>query len=217
MLKSVPVITVDGPSGVGKGTVSQHLAKALAWHYLDSGALYRIAAYAAIQASVDLDSPALLVELIDRVTIEFNEGAYLNGVCIESDIRTELAGDRASIVAKHPAVRHAMLNLQHSFLSEPGLVADGRDMGTTIFPQAAHKFYLTADPEARAKRRAIQLKAAGLDGNIGALFRDIKQRDERDMNRADSPLVPAADAIIIDTTELGIDEVLKKVMSLLPY
>lgn len=215
--KPIPVITVDGPSGVGKGTISQYLAEALTWHYLDSGALYRIVGYAAFQNELDLESPEELLSLIKAADIKFDHGAYLNGERIEDDIRTEAAGDRASRVARHAGVRAALLELQHRFLQAPGLVADGRDMGTTIFAQAAHKFYLVADAEERAKRRAKQLLDKGLDGNIAALFRDIQQRDERDMNRLDSPLCPADDAIIIDTTHLGIDAVLEKVIDFLPY
>jgi cytidylate kinase len=215
--KPIPVITVDGPSGVGKGTISQFLAETLGWHYLDSGALYRIVAYAAFQNELDLESPDELLSLIKAADIKFHHGAYLNGERIEDDIRTEAVGDRASRVAKHAVVRGALLELQHRFLQAPGLVADGRDMGTTVFPQAAHKFYLVADAQERAKRRAKQLMDKGLDGNIAALFRDIQQRDERDMNRTDSPLCPADDAIIIDTTQLGIDDVLEKVIDFLPY
>ena len=214
---SMPVITVDGPSGVGKGTVSQFLATALGWHYLDSGALYRVVGYAAHEAALDLDVADALVALINVIDIEFQSGAYLNGIRIEDEIRTEIAGDRASRVAKHPGVRLAMLDLQHQFLRAPGLVADGRDMGTTIFPRAGHKFYLVADAKERAKRRCKQLMDKGLDGNIAALFQDIQRRDERDMNRSDSPLCPADDAVIIDTTCLGVDEVLESVIDKLPY
>ncbi len=215
--KRIPVITIDGPSGVGKGTISQYLAQALRWHYLDSGALYRIVGYAAQQQGLDLDAPEALLELIQSIQIKFDQGAYLDGERIEDEIRTEAAGERASLVAKHPEVRRALLNLQHRFLQSPGLVADGRDMGTTVFPQAAHKFYLTADAEERAKRRAKQLLDKGLDGNIAALFQDIQQRDERDMNRSDSPLCPADDAIIVDTTNLDIEAVLEKVIAYLPF
>ncbi|MEE9446959.1 MAG: (d)CMP kinase [Arenicellales bacterium] len=214
---SAPVITIDGPSGVGKGTVSAYLAKALGWHYLDSGALYRILGYAADQGKIDFEDESALLDIIEQADIRFSEGAHLNGSNVEGFIRNETAGDHASRVAKHPKVRHAMLGLQHDFQQAPGLVADGRDMGTTIFPESAYKFYLIADAEERAKRRCKQLKEKGLDGNIGALFRDIQQRDERDMNRSDSPLCPAKDAIIIDTSLLSIDEVLEEVMKHLPY
>lgn len=214
---SIPVITIDGPSGVGKGTISQRLADALGWHYLDSGALYRILGYAADQAGVDFNDAEALMALADSLQIDFVGGAQLNGQSIETLIRTEQAGERASRVAQHPQIRLAMLGLQREFLKPPGLVADGRDMGTTIFPQTPHKFYLRAAAEERAKRRYKQLKEKGLDGNIGALFRDIQQRDERDTNRADSPLRPADDACLIDTTDLSINQVLKKVIEQLPF
>ncbi len=213
----IPVITIDGPSGVGKGTVSKYLASALDWRYLDSGALYRIVAYAAFSADTDLEDVDALLKLIEKGQIEFSDGAYYNGDSVEAEIRSEAAGNRASQLARHPEVRAAIVDLQHRFLARPGLVADGRDMGTTIFPQAAHKFYLVADAEERAKRRHQQLMDNGLDGNIAALFQDIQQRDERDMNRSDSPLCPAEDAMIIDTTHLSIDEVLEKVIDRLPY
>jgi len=217
MKNSIPVITVDGPSGVGKGTVSRYLADALQWHYLDSGALYRVLGFAAHQAAIDFDDEPALLSLLDKLDIDFIDGAHLDGVLIEPEIRSEAAGERASRVACHPGIRQAMLQLQYDFRRAPGLVADGRDMGTTLFPQADYKFYLTADARERANRRYKQLKEKGLDGNIGALFQDIQQRDERDMNRKDSPLRPAEDAIVIDTTHMGVDAVLKKVIDTLPY
>ena len=213
----IPVITIDGPSGVGKGTISHHLAEALGWHYLDSGALYRILGYAAHQAGIEFSDVDALVELAAELKIDFADGAQLNGESVEKFIRTELAGERASRVARYPQVRALIFDLQRAFLKPPGLVADGRDMGTTIFPQSPHKFYLVADVEERAKRRYKQLLEKGLDGNIAALFRDIQQRDERDMNRNDSPLRPAEDAIIIDTTNLSIKGVLEKVIVQLPF
>lgn len=211
------VITIDGPSGVGKGTVSRYLADALGWHYLDSGALYRIIGYAAVQAHLDLDNAPGLVALMAGLDIDFVDGAMLNGQSIEQEIRSEQAGEHASRVARHPQVRAAILELQKRFRREPGLVADGRDMGTVIFPDTPHKFYLTADAEERAKRRYKQLMEKGQSGNIAALFQDIKQRDERDTNRSDSPLHPAPDAVIIDTTHLSIEQVLKKVLEKLPF
>ena len=214
---TAPVITIDGPSGVGKGTISQFVADKLGWHYLDSGALYRILGYAAQQAGEVFDDEIALLELLTNSNIDFNDGARLDGESVEALIRNEQAGERASQVARHAAVRQAMLALQRDFRQAPGLVADGRDMGTTIFPDADYKFYLIADAEERAKRRHKQLLEQGLSGNIGALFRGIQQRDERDMNRKDSPLRPADDAIIIDTTHLSIDEVIKEVIDRLPH
>lgn len=221
MSVDIPVITVDGPSGVGKGTISQFLADTLQWRYLDSGALYRILAHAARQASVDLDNESALLEMLATAEIDFSDGAHLNGEPVEAFIRNEAAGDRASRVARHPGVRKAMLQLQRDFQQAPGLVADGRDMGTTIFPQAEYKFYLTADAQERANRRFKQLMEKQTGGKIGALFqdilRDIEERDERDMNRNDSPLRPADDAIVIDTTNMSIEAVLKQVIDRLPY
>lgn len=217
MIKDAPVITIDGPSGVGKGTISRFLAEALHWHYLDSGALYRVLGYAAYRGGADFDNEQALLDILDSVNIDFDDGAHLDGESIEALIRGEQAGERASRVAHHAGIRKAMLALQHGFQKMPGLVADGRDMGTTIFPLAAYKFYLVADAQERANRRYKQLLEKGQSGNIGALFQDIQQRDDRDMNRADSPLRPADDASIIDTSHLSISEVLEKVMEQLPY
>lgn len=221
MTANIPVITIDGPSGVGKGTISHCLANALQWHYLDSGALYRILAYAAQQESVDLDDEPALLGILDTAVIGFVDGAHLNGVSVESFIRSETAGGYASLVARHSGVRKAMLTLQRNFRQTPGLVADGRDMGTTVFPRASYKFFLTADAKERANRRFKQLKEKNASGKIGALFQDIlreiEERDDRDMNRNDSPLLPADDAIVIDTTHMSIDAVLKEVIDKLPY
>ena len=189
----------------------------MGWHYLDSGALYRIIGYAAFMQDIDVNNEADILALINISDIAFKDGAMLNAENIESEIRSEAAGDRASRVAKHPKVRAALRELQHQFEQPPGLVADGRDMGTTIFPQAPFKFYLIADAKERAKRRSKQLLANGQDGNIAALFRDIHKRDERDMNREDSPLCAAVDAMIIDTTHLSIEGVLDKVIDQLPF
>jgi cytidylate kinase len=213
----VPVITVDGPGGVGKGTVSRGLADRLDWNYLDSGALYRILALAASDRGISLWDERALLALAKTVNIDFKNGAQLNGVAVESLIRSEQAGEYASRVAQHSKIRSFLLELQRGFLKPPGLVADGRDMGTTVFPHSPYKIYLIADAEERAKRRYKQLLEKGQNGNIAALFQDIQKRDQRDMNRKDSPLRPAEDACIIDTTHMGADEVLDKVIASLPF
>ncbi len=216
MSQLAPVITVDGPSGVGKGTISIALSHKLSWHYLDSGALYRILAYAAVQAEIRLDDEESLVRVLDQSDIRFDQGATLNGINIESLIRTEQAGNRASKVAKHGAIRRRLLEVQRAFRTSPGLVADGRDMGTKVFSDSSYKFYLSANAEERAKRRFKQLNDLGHGANIGTLFREIEERDARDQNRSESPLAPAEDAILIDTSELSVKEVLDQVLSYLP-
>lgn len=213
---TVPVITFDGPGAVGKGTIAALISQRLNWHYLDSGALYRILAYAAEQAQLAFDDADQLAILLRGLAIQFTDGARLNGVQVEAKIRTEDMGTKASLVAKHVAVRRTLLDIQQGFRQAPGLVADGRDMGTVVFADSAHKFYLTASVEERAKRRFKQLNARGHSVNIDNLFREIAARDFRDQNREVSPLVPAADAIIIDTSALSIQEVLAQVVKKLP-
>lgn len=207
----VAVITVDGPSGVGKGTISQALAKKLGWHYLDSGALYRLLACAAQKRGISLDDEQALAALVGELDIRFEEGAVLDGELVEGEIRSEKMGNCASKVARHPAVRQALLDRQKAFAQAPGLVADGRDMGTTVFPESRLKIYLTASVEERARRRAKQLSAMGQGGSIAALCREIAERDARDAERKASPLRPADDAQVIDTSDLSIDEVLDAV------
>ncbi len=208
----IPILTIDGPSGVGKGTVAKLIAQQLGWHYLDSGALYRILAYAAKKSGVSLDSATDLATLADVIDIAFgDDGAMLGGAVIESKIRSETMGNNASIVAQHPEVRKVLLAKQKQFAQEPGLVADGRDMGTTVFPQADRKIFMTATVEERAKRRSQQLSRMGLGGSIAALCREIAARDERDVNRAESPLRPAEDAIVLDTTPLSIEQAVEAV------
>ena len=219
---NVPVVTVDGPSGVGKGTISQLLAKRLGWHFLDSGALYRLTALAAKRKRVALDDERALGELAGSLDVHFEAGEYggtalvfLGKQDVTNDIRTEACGSDASRVAALPSVRDALLRRQRSFRQPPGLIADGRDMGTAVFPDAPVKFFLTASPEVRAERRYKQLKPKGLGVNLPSLLQEITERDERDSNRSASPLRPAEDAIVIDTSELGVQDVFEKVMSVL--
>ncbi|MDH3355564.1 MAG: (d)CMP kinase [Chromatiales bacterium] len=211
------VITVDGPSGVGKGTMSQMLADKLGWHLLDSGALYRITAFAATEKGVGLEDEAAVADIARNLDVIFRSAdggvkVELSGQDISGDIRTETAGNNASIVAVLPAVRDALLQRQRDFATESGLVADGRDMGTTVFPKAPLKFYLTASPEVRAERRYNQLKEKGLCVSVVSLAEEIRERDERDSNRAASPLKPADDAVVVDTSSMSIDKVFQQMV-----
>lgn len=217
---NAPVIAVDGPGGSGKGTVTQMLARKLGWHLLDSGALYRLTALAAIRQNVSLDDEAALVHVAASLDVAFQptpEGepvkVMLAGEDVTSDIRTEICGDNASRIAVMQPVRDALLQRQRDFRQEPGLVADGRDMGTVVFPDAPVKIFLTASAEERAHRRFSQLKAAGVDVSIDAVLEEIRVRDERDMNRSAAPLKPADDAQVIDSTGLSIQEVLDRCMA----
>jgi cytidylate kinase len=209
-LIKVPVITVDGPSGSGKGTVSQRLAAELGWHFLDSGALYRLLACAARRDGIGLDDEAALVALADRIDAEFTvspggeERVLLDGEDITRTLRAEDTGNAASQVAALPAVRTALLAWQRRYRRPPGLIADGRDMGTVVFPDAALKIFLEARPEERAQRRYKQLKKKGIDASLEAVIAEVRARDERDRTRATAPLVPAKDACIIDSSDLDI-------------
>ncbi len=215
-----PVITVDGPGGSGKGTISRLVAKRLGWQLLDSGALYRLLGLAAETHHIDLANEEALETLAAHLDVQFSgknddeTHIFLEGENVSDAIRTEQCGVAASRVAALPRVREALLSRQRAFRESPGLVADGRDMGTVIFPDALLKIFLTASPEIRAERRYKQLKEKGISANLADLSRDIRERDERDANRAVAPLKPAADAIVLDSSQMDIEAVLEQVMDL---
>ncbi|NKB77179.1 MAG: (d)CMP kinase [Gammaproteobacteria bacterium] len=210
------VLTIDGPSGSGKGTVSQLVAERLGWHYLDSGALYRVLGVLAMRGDLDLHDDELLAEVAKNLELRFESGEiFLGSELISDEIRTEEAGDLASKIATINKVREALLKWQRKCARPPGLVADGRDMGTVIFPQARHKIFLTASVSTRAQRRFKQLRDKGFNVNIRRLLYEIAERDERDMSRKISPLRPADDAVCLDSTGLGIEEVVSQVMNLI--
>jgi len=213
---TTPVITIDGPSGVGKGTISQYLTCKTGFHLLDSGAIYRALAFGAVKNQLALDDIAGLSKLAESLPVEFKATSILyEGEDVTSKVRTEEVAGVASQVAVIPEVRAALLQRQKGFSQAPGLIADGRDMGSVVFPNAEVKLFLTASAEVRAERRVKQLKNQGVDANIAQITQDIKERDERDLNRSASPLKPAADAIIIDTSDLDVNQVCQQAERLL--
>jgi cytidylate kinase len=220
MAVRVPVMAIDGPSGSGKGTVSRAVARALGWALLDSGALYRLVALAGRQAGLRLDDEAGLARLAETAEIRFGSGrsgeeaVWLGVQEVTDAIRTEEAGNDASKVAALPKVRAALLERQRRFAVPPGLVADGRDMGTVVFPDAEVKIFLDASAAERALRRHKQLKEKGVAANLAALSLEIEERDRRDMNRAIAPLTPSADAVLLDTTGMPVDAVVERVLEM---
>jgi cytidylate kinase len=215
-----PIITIDGPSGSGKGTISRLVADRLGWRLLDSGALYRLVAYAGQRGGLPGHDEPGHADIAQKLDVQFGLGPHggeqiwLAGEEVSQRIRTEQAGEGASRVAAMPAVRTALLDRQRAFAGPPGLVADGRDMGTVIFPGAPLKIFLTASAEERARRRYNQLKDKGLGANLAALSLEIAERDRRDANRAVAPLRPADDAVIVDSTAMTIDAVVARVLEL---
>jgi len=213
----VPILTIDGPSGAGKGTIARAIASRLGWRLLDSGALYRVAALAALKAGIPLDDEQAVARVAEGLDVEFDEvdgreRVILAGEEVTAELRTEQCGEAASKVAAQPAVRRALLARQRAFAAPPGLVADGRDMGTGVFPDALVKVFLTASAEERARRRHKQLMDKGISVSLRDLSREIAQRDERDANRPVAPLVPAHDARIIDSTHMSPEEVTERIL-----
>ncbi len=210
----IPVVTIDGPSGSGKGTLARRIAAQLGFHLLDSGAIYRLTALAAARAGVALDAPAV-VRVAETLDAQFlpDGSILLAGECVDGVLRTEQTGAMASQIAARPEVRAALFDRQKAFAQAPGLVADGRDMGTVVFPDAPAKIFLDASAEIRAERRYNQLIGNGFDAKLPALIAEIRERDQRDRTRAVAPLVPAADALVMDSSALSIETVEAQVMA----
>ena len=212
---TIPVMTLDGPGGAGKGTVGREVAARLGWHYLDSGALYRIAALAGLRAGLESADVEALAARIPGLDIVFDgRRVLLDGEDVTRELRTEEVGKRASAIAPAPSIRAALIERQRAFRKAPGLVADGRDMGTVVFPDATVKVFLDATLEERALRRYKQLKEQGFNANLASLTEELQKRDERDANREVAPLKPADDAVVVDTTSHPIEWVVERLLSL---
>lgn len=215
MAQDIPVIAIDGPTASGKGTVAGLVASKLGWHYLDSGAIYRVLALAALKQGVDLADEIAVAALAQFLDVSFSaDKVWLAREDVSLDLRREETGNAASKIAALPIVREALLARQQAFCAAPGLVSDGRDMGSVVFPQAFLKIFLTASAESRAERRYKQLIAKGLPANIADLLRDLQERDARDSSRAVAPLRPCEDAVVLDTTALSIEEAVLFVLDL---
>lgn len=217
MTAVAPVITIDGPSGAGKGTLCKAMAEALQWHLLDSGAIYRVLALAALHHQVDLVCEEALAPLAAHLDVRFVANSLeleviLEGEDVSGEIRTQEVANAASQVAAFPRVREALLRRQRAFRESPGLIADGRDMGTVVFPDAPVKIFLDASAQERARRRMLQLQEKGFNVNFERLLAEIVERDERDRNRPIAPLVPAVDALILDSTSMSIEQVIEKAL-----
>ena len=215
---SIAVLTIDGPSGAGKGTVSRAVAKQLGWNYLDSGSIYRSLALATLKNKVDISNVAEVVSVAQSMLLEFECAdeliVKLDGIDISSELSAETTGNTASIIAAYPEVRAVLLQKQKDFQQAPGLVADGRDMGTVVFPEAANKVFLTASAEERGKRRYKQLIEKGISANLAQITKEIEARDHRDQERATAPLKMAEGALYIDSSDLSIEQVIEEVLSL---
>jgi cytidylate kinase len=215
---TIPVLTIDGPSGAGKGTVSREVAKQLGWHYLDSGSIYRSLAIAVLEQKIELTDIPAIVAVAQTMQLEFECGdkliIKLNGTDITASVGTETTGNAASVIAVYPEVRQVLLQKQKDFKKAPGLVADGRDMGTVVFPDAQNKVFLTACAEERAKRRYKQLIEKGISANLDQITQEIEARDNRDKERKTAPLIAASDALTIDSSNLPVNQVIEAVLSL---
>lgn len=219
-MSEVKVLTIDGPSGAGKGTVSRAIAKRLGWHFLDSGAIYRALALTVLEQKIPLTAEDEIALVAEKMKVEFKEDdnlkVFVDGREVTEQLASEECGRAASQIAALAKVRKALLAKQRAFRKPPGVVADGRDMGTVVFPDAPYKVFLTASLEERARRRFLQLKAQGINVTLDQIIKDLEERDRRDRERKEAPLRPAQEAVIIDSSNLSVEEVIAKILALLP-